>query len=121
MKFELSQRFFFEAAHTLDRSIDREGSLRVHGHTYWAEIGVAGVPDPATGMVVDLGYIRREIERVRDALDHRLLDDVNGLGPATLEGLCAYLWRQLRPALPHLNRVEVWREASGDRCRLTGG
>lgn len=121
MKFELSQRFFFEAAHTLDRSIEREGSLRLHGHTYWAEISVAGEPDPATGMVVDLGYVRREVARVRETLDHRLLNEVDGLGHATLEGLCAYLWRQFQPVMSGLSQVEVWREASGDRCRLTGG
>lgn len=119
MKFELSQRFFFEAAHTLDRSIEREGSLRLHGHTYWAEISVLGEPDPESAMVVDLAYIRCEIARVREALDHRLLNEVDGLGPATLEGLCAYLWRQFQPTLPRLSKVEVWRDASGDRCRLT--
>mgnify|MGYP000178535474 CR=1 FL=1 len=47
MKFELSQRFYFEAAHTLHRTIDAEGSLRIHGHTYHAEVTIAGQPDPA--------------------------------------------------------------------------
>ncbi len=34
--YELSQRFFFEAAHTLRREVEAEGSRRVHGHTYEA-------------------------------------------------------------------------------------
>ena len=38
MKYELSQRFYFEAAHTLRRQIEAEGSRRIHGHTYIAEI-----------------------------------------------------------------------------------
>ena len=29
MTFELSQRFYFEAAHTLRRKIDAQGSLRI--------------------------------------------------------------------------------------------
>lgn len=85
---ELSQRFHFDAAHTLRRTTETEGSLRIHGHTYEAEVTVAGVPDTQSGMVVDLAELRREIARVREMLDHRLLDEVPGLGPATLENLC---------------------------------
>jgi len=38
MKFELSQQFYFEAAHTLHREIDQEGRRRIHGHTYHARV-----------------------------------------------------------------------------------
>lgn len=113
---ELSQRFYFEAAHTLRRQVEAEGSRRIHGHTYEAEVTVAGVPDAATGMVMDLGLLRAEINRVRAQLDHHFLDDVSGLGPATLENLCAYLRRELAPAVPGLCAVTVQRQASGDRC-----
>src|SRR4051794_3999030 len=66
---ELSQRFFFDAAHTLHRTTETEGSLRVHGHTYHAEITVSGVPDERSGMIIDLGYLRQHIARVRHQLD----------------------------------------------------
>jgi len=113
---ELSQSFYFEAAHTLDRSIDAVGSRRIHGHTYQARVTVTGEPHAARGMVVDLGDLREEIERVRDMLDHRFLDEVAGLGPATLENLCAFIRAQLQEALPGLSAVMVERRASGDRC-----
>lgn len=113
---ELSQRFFFDAAHTLQRQVDVEGSLRIHGHTYEAEVMVVGRPHPDSGMVVDLAYLRSEISRVREMLDHRLLDDVEGLGPATLENLCAFIRAQLQDSLPALTAVMVERRASGDRC-----
>ena len=113
---ELSQRFFFEAAHTLRRKLEAEGSRRIHGHTYEAEVTVAGVPDPATGMVMDLAVLRAEIARVRAQLDHHFLDEVPGLGPATLENLCAYLRRELEPGTPGLCAVMIERKASGDRC-----
>ena len=115
---ELSQRFYFEAAHTLRRTIETEGSLRIHGHTYEAEVTVAGVPDAQSGMLVDLGYLRREVTRVREMLDHRFLDEVKDLGPATLENLCAFIRNQLTPSLPQLSSVMVERKASGDRCVL---
>jgi len=65
MKYELSQRFFFDAAHTLNRKIEAEGSRRIHGHTYHAEITLSGLPDPQTGMMLDLGILRLEVDRVR--------------------------------------------------------
>ncbi len=49
--FELSKQFRFDAAHTLDRSIDTESSRRIHGHSYRAEVTVRGRPDPVTGML----------------------------------------------------------------------
>jgi 6-pyruvoyltetrahydropterin/6-carboxytetrahydropterin synthase len=121
MNYELTQRFFFEAAHTLDREVGAEGSRRIHGHTYHAELAVAGSPDPVTGMVVDLGHLRALIERVRERLDHRMLNDVEGLGAPTLENLCAYLWRQFAAEGCVPRRVVVRREAMGDACCLTDG
>lgn len=118
MTYTLTQRFWFDAAHTLDRQIEREGSLRIHGHTYHAEISLQGTPDPATGMVVDLGRVRREIAAVRERLDHHLLDEVPELGIPTLENLCAFIARHLADHLP-VTAVRVWRESIGDGCLLT--
>ncbi len=115
---ELSQRFYFEAAHTLKRSIETEGSLRIHGHTYEAEVTVSGYADAKTGMLVDLGYLRQQVARVREILDHRFLDEIEHLGPATLENLCGFIRNQLKPTLPQLSSVMVERKASGDRCIL---
>ncbi|MCM5678901.1 6-carboxytetrahydropterin synthase [Schlegelella sp. S2-27] len=118
-QYELTQRFYFEAAHTLQRTVDAAPSRRVHGHTYLAEVAVRGQPDPATGMVMDLGYLRRALEPLRDALDHHLLDEVPGLERPTLEGLCTYIAQRLSTTVPRLAWVKVWREASGDSCTLT--
>lgn len=85
--FELSKQFRFDAAHTLDRVIDTESSRRIHGHSYRAEVTVRGRSDPVTGMVVDLGILERAMDGARDALDHRFLDEINDLGPATMENL----------------------------------
>jgi len=115
--FELSQRFYFDAAHTLHRALEAEASRRIHGHTYDAEVTVRGRPEPASGMVVDLGYLRSEISRVREMLDHRLLDEVEGLGPATLENLCCFICEQLA-SVSGLVTVMVERRASGDRCLM---
>ena len=118
-RFSVSQKFFFDAAHTLRREIETEGSLRIHGHTYYAEVTVSGQPETHNGMVVDLGLVRLQIDKLRPQLDHHLLDEVPGLGPATLENLCSFIWRSLEPSLPGLSQVRVWRDSIGDGCTLT--
>jgi len=118
MKYQVSQRFYFEAAHTLNREFETEASKRVHGHTYHARFSVKGTPDPKTGMVADLAVLRQAAERIRERLDHRLLDDVPGLAFPTLEGLCAYMAHMLSELALPVSSIEVWREASGDSCTL---
>ena len=120
-RYDISQKFFFDAAHTLDREVEADSSRRIHGHTYQAEVTLSGAPQAVSGMVVDLGLVRRAIEHLRPQLDHRLLDDVPGLGPATLENLCAFIWRALTPVLPGLAAVRVWSEGMGDSCTLRAG
>lgn len=119
MRFELTQRFYFEAAHTLARDYEAEGSRRVHGHTYHAEVTVGGMPSGETGMVVDLAVLRKQIGVVREKLDHRMLDEIEGLGPGTLENLCSFIWAEVNSELGSVRKVRVSREASGDSCTLT--
>ncbi len=48
-----------------------------------------GKPDTESGMLADLDVLEAEIEEAREALDHRFLNEINDLGPATMENLCA--------------------------------
>jgi len=118
--FELSKQFRFDAAHTLERSIETESSRRIHGHSYRAEVTVRGRPDPTTGMIVDLGLLERMMGDARDALDHRFLDEINDLGPATMENLCRWIWDRLRSDVDGLVRVSVHRDSSGETCSYWG-
>lgn len=116
---ELSQEFYFECAHSLERDVDAEPSRRIHGHTYHAEVSMSGVPSGAGGMVLDLAYLKAIVADVREKLDHRLLDSISGLGPGTIENLCKFIAREVHGALGDaLVRVKVWRAASGDSCVL---
>ena len=121
--YTVSQSFFFDAAHTLKRQVEAQGSARVHGHTYQAEVSFSGQPDAASGMVVELGWVRAHIVQVKEKLDHRLLDEVADLGTPTLENLCAFVAAQFADfqapqAHGRLSRVRIWREGIGDACTL---
>jgi 6-pyruvoyltetrahydropterin/6-carboxytetrahydropterin synthase len=118
--FELSKQFRFDAAHTLNRSIDTESSRRIHGHSYRAEVTVRGRPDQVTGMVVDLGMLERMMAEARDGLDHRFLDEINDLGPPTMENLSRWIWGRLSPQIGNLFKVSVYRDSSGEACSYWG-
>lgn len=118
MLFTVSQRFFFDAAHTLQREIEAEGSRRIHGHTYHAQVSITGPLNADTGMVIDIGHVRKRLETLREQLDHHLLDEVPHLGPPTLENLCIYIANALSDMRPTISQVRVWREALGDACTL---
>jgi 6-pyruvoyltetrahydropterin/6-carboxytetrahydropterin synthase len=118
--FELSKQFRFDAAHTLNRVIQAESSRRIHGHSYRAEVTVRGLPDPTTGMIVDLGVLEAALQEAHEALDHRFLDEMNDLGPPTMENLCVWIWSKLAPTINNLARVAVYRDSSGETCIYHG-
>ncbi|MHC2409469.1 6-pyruvoyl tetrahydropterin synthase/QueD family protein [Bradyrhizobium diazoefficiens] len=80
--WELTKSFRFEAAHSLSGTTFGAASEEIHGHSFRAEVTVRGTPDPATGMVVDLGLLQRAIEDVRLMLDHKFPQQDRGAGQA---------------------------------------
>ncbi len=118
--FELTKQFRFEAAHTLRGTTYGDGSQRIHGHSYRAEIAIHGIPDAHTGMIVDLGVFEKMLAEAQNALDHRYLDEINDLGPATLENLSAWIWRKLAPVAGGLIRVTVFRDSCAESCTYFG-
>ena len=120
MMFELTKQFRFDAAHTLERRIDTDPSRRIHGHSYRAEVMVRGSADPISGMVIDLALFERALAEARDGLDHRFLDEVPDLGPATMENLSVWIWRRLEATCAGLAKVTVFRDSEGESCAYFG-
>ena len=77
--WELTKSFRFEAAHALPGTTFGAASEEIHGHSFRAEVTLRGVPDPATGMVLDLGLLERHMAEVQKMLDHKL-NNVEALG-----------------------------------------
>ncbi|MGH9739478.1 MAG: 6-pyruvoyl trahydropterin synthase family protein [Candidatus Acidiferrales bacterium] len=85
-----------------------------HGHNYSVEVTVAGEPDPATGMVLNLKDLKELLQReICDRMDHRHLNyevpELAGQIP-TCENLAAAIWRLLDPKITQgrLDRVRVY-------------
>jgi 6-pyruvoyltetrahydropterin/6-carboxytetrahydropterin synthase len=117
---KLTQTFYFDAAHTLkSRYVDVHSKMQsenIHGHTYHASISVRGESNE-DGMVKDFGHFSWVIEPLKIRLDHKFLDNVEGLGRPTLENLCLYI-ADFCKDVKGLCEVTVERKASGDKCTL---
>lgn len=124
---ELTRRATFSASHFYwnqawsaeenERVFGRCANRNGHGHNYTLEVTVAGEPDPVTGFVVDLKWLKDVIaDRVLSAFDHRHLNlEVPEFKTAipTTENIAIVAWQRLEPALapaPHakLRRVRVY-------------
>ncbi len=71
-------------------------------------------------MIVHFGALAVGLEALKDKLDHRLLNEVAGLEAPTLEGMAAWIWRELKPGLPGLAEVHVSRPTCREGCIYTG-
>lgn len=115
---EITQEFGFDAAHYLGNGAAENS--RLHGHSFYAEVTLRGEADPATGFLRDFGEVDRALKLIREALDHRLLNEIEGLGVPTLENLARYIFVRAKAALPETVRVKLRRPSYGQTCVYEG-
>jgi 6-pyruvoyltetrahydropterin/6-carboxytetrahydropterin synthase len=116
---EIFKEFHFEAAHRLPNVPEGHKCARLHGHSFHVRVTVAGAVDPRLGWVMDFAELKRAFAPLHDRLDHRYLNEVEGLENPTSEVLAQWIWRQLRPGLPGILAVEV-RETCTSGCIYRG-
>lgn len=126
----LTRRATFSAAHyywnpawseeqnpaTFGKCANRNG----HGHNYTLEVTVSGTPDPVSGFVVDLKWLKDVIEHeVLDIYDHRHLNlEVPEFATTipTTENMAIAIWKRLEKPVTaaggaSLARVRVYETA----------
>ena len=116
---ELFKQFSIEAAHWLPNVPADHKCRRMHGHSFQIQVHVRGPVDPHLGWVMDFAEIKAAFAPVEDEIDHRCLNDVEGLENPTSENLARWLWRRLRPALPLLSKIVV-QETCNSGCVFEG-
>lgn len=104
---ELFKSFSIESAHFLPNVPEGHKCRRLHGHSFRIEIHVRGPVDEQAGWVMDFADIKRAFKPIHERLDHRLLNDIDGLDNPTSENLARWIWRELEPALPDLAKVVI--------------
>jgi 6-pyruvoyl tetrahydropterin synthase, putative len=121
----MTRLYIFSAAHRLyNPQLSDEENRAIygkcanpygHGHDYRLEITVRGIPDPITGMVMNLTELDTLVQaEVLRHLDHKYLNEETPPFdhiPPTSENLVAFIVEQLTPHLQgnaRLYRVRLW-------------
>lgn len=112
--------FTFEAAHRLASAPADHANARIHGHSFRARVWVEGQPDKDTGLLLHFDDLSEAIADARHALDHRFLNDIDGLEHPTLETITVWVWHRLANHVPGLARVEVARDSCHEGCVYDG-
>jgi 6-pyruvoyltetrahydropterin/6-carboxytetrahydropterin synthase len=126
---ELTRRATFSASHYYwNEAWSQERNEQVfgrcarrngHGHNYTLEVTVAGDPNPVTGFVVDLKWLKDVIEsEVLAAFDHRHLnlevpEFADGKLIPTTENIAISAWKRLESSVDkaggaRLSKVRVY-------------
>ncbi len=99
--------FQIEAAHWLPNVPEGHKCARMHGHSFRIEVHVSGAVGDRSGWVMDFADLKRAFQPLFDRLDHRCLNDIEGLENPTSENLARWVWARLVDELPGLSRVVV--------------
>lgn len=120
MRVSLTKTIDFESAHWLPTFPDGHKCRRLHGHSFRVDVVVEGEVDPAKGYLVDFGDIKRVLDPLKERLDHRLLNEIEGLENPTAEMLAKWVYDHVRGELPLVSVVRV-RETCTSAAEYRGG
>src|SRR5690606_20696723 len=90
---------------------------RLHGHTYFVDVEVAGESLDEIGILVDFGTIKAICEPLLP--DHQVINEVLPHVPSTAEGLSKYFYTEFRARIPQVVAVTV-HEGPNSWCRFEG-
>lgn len=99
MNITLCRTFHFDAAHRNTSHGATPRTARMHGHTYETAVQLSGTVDEQMGWLVDFGEIKAAARSVIDRLDHRCLNEIDGLTDTTTADLTRWTTVGLREKL----------------------
>ena len=117
----VTRRAHFSASHRLfnpnftdaenEKVFDKCNNPNGHGHNYYLEVTVAGVPNTDTGYVIDLKHLKKIVyDYFLSKVDHKNLNlDVpflQGIIP-TAENIVISAWNQIQPQIKDGKLVSV--------------
>ena len=100
--------FNFEAAQSLPQLPQGHPCRNIHGHSYQVEVGAD-----------NLDTLTEDLAALYTRLDHRFLNEIEGLDHATCERICRWIWKWLAARDVNVNAVVV-QETPSARCIYLG-
>ena len=118
--FRLKRKYEFHAARKLTALKENHPCGELHGHTFSITIKVSGESLTNKGWIMDFYDIDTIFnEKVHKALDHKYLNEIEGLSNPTTEHVAMWIWSKLINDLTNLHSVSV-SEGDSYGCKYYG-
>ena len=118
--FRLKRKYEFHAARKLIALQENHPCGELHGHTFTITIKVSGNQLTNEGWIMDFNDIDKLFkEKVYKTLDHKYLNDIDGLSNPTTEHIAMWIWKKLENDLSGLSSVSV-SEGNSYGCKYYG-
>jgi len=105
--------FTFEAAHYMEGDASVDTNARMHGHSFRCLVTIKGPVDAQTHMIMPFEQLNEKLQQLRKQLDHRLLNDVEGLENTSGECLAKWIYDQLKKDVVTLHKIVLDRPLVG--------
>ena len=99
------KEFTFDSAHSLPNVPEGHKCKAIHGHTYHLKVLIEGDLDPHLGWVMDFSDLKHVVKPVIDQIDHKYMNELEGLENPTCEAIAKWLWERIKPELPLLKEI----------------
>jgi len=106
--FILKRKYEFHAARKLTKLDKNHPCTNLHGHTFSIKVKVSGSNLDKHGWLMDFYDIDSVFNKnIHSKLDHKYLNDIDGLSNPTTENLSMWIWNKLKNDLVGLESVTV--------------
>jgi 6-pyruvoyltetrahydropterin/6-carboxytetrahydropterin synthase len=95
LRTKIGRTFRFEAAHFLPHVPDGHKCRNMHGHNYRVEVVIACETLDPRGFVMDFAEVDAAVRPLIDQVDHRVLNEVEGLENPTAEIIAAWFLQRI--------------------------
>lgn len=103
----LFKEFSFDSAHFLPLVHDGHKCKNMHGHTYLLKVWIKGLPNEL-GWIMDFADVKDVIDPIIKKIDHKCLNDIEGLANPTCEMIAIWIWNNIKLHLPQLYKIELY-------------
>lgn len=104
---KIFKKFTFDSAHFLPNVPEGHKCKEIHGHTYKLTVFLEGELEKDLNWVSDFAEVKRVIKPVIDRIDHKLLNNIEGLENPTCEQIAIWLWDKIKGDMPLMSRIEL--------------
>lgn len=117
--YSVSQTKSFEAAHYIQVDESRDCYKQVHGHSFVLTVTCCTEDLGPNGWVMDLGTLAEAMDEITGLLDHKVLNDIEGLEIPSFENIMKYVYDQMVKRGINPARIDIARPTLGQSGSFT--